>query len=273
MKEINIFELQTITFEVIEFYRNHLDLAERDYKLITTNNRGLIKPKREDESYTYYEIHHIIPECMNGQTISENLVMLTYNEHIKAHMLLYILYPEEQGLMISFKNMLNLGSLKDFNLKIDIQTLSELRERYADYLSKNNPMKDPEIVKKFSGENSPSKRPEVRQKLSELRKKNNPMFNQEVVEKMIQSKLGSKLSEETKLKLSKQRQGRKMSDESKETISQIRLSLGLHLSDSSKDFMKFSKSHDVLSPEGKRYISLSEAARDVGVSRTTIKSR
>lgn len=36
----------------------------------------------------YYEIHHIIPKCMNGSNTTQNLVKLTAREHYVCHILL-----------------------------------------------------------------------------------------------------------------------------------------------------------------------------------------
>lgn len=46
---------------------------------------------RTIEEYT--EIHHIIPRCMGGSNVAENLVKLTPEEHYLAHQLLVKIYP------------------------------------------------------------------------------------------------------------------------------------------------------------------------------------
>ena len=54
--------------------------------------RGLDKSKLEG----YYEKHHIIPKSLGGQNKKDNLVLLTYREHIIAHKLLIRIYNGNQ---------------------------------------------------------------------------------------------------------------------------------------------------------------------------------
>lgn len=45
------------------------------------------------ESNVYFETHHVIPRCMGGPDSIENLVKLTPEEHLVAHLLLVKMYP------------------------------------------------------------------------------------------------------------------------------------------------------------------------------------
>ena len=47
----------------------------------------------------YYEKHHIVPRCMGGTDISENLVKLTPEEHYVAHQLLVKIHPGNHSLV------------------------------------------------------------------------------------------------------------------------------------------------------------------------------
>lgn len=51
-----------------------------------------IADNRIKSSEIYYENHHIIPRCMNGDNSADNLVLLTAREHFIAHWLLYKIY-------------------------------------------------------------------------------------------------------------------------------------------------------------------------------------
>lgn len=68
-----------------------------DYNRIYT---GLIIKARFTNNLPeeYYEEHHIIPRYMNGENSEDNLVLLTYKQHILAHKLLYLIYnnPEDK---------------------------------------------------------------------------------------------------------------------------------------------------------------------------------
>lgn len=61
---------------------------------------------RTQEIDTYYEEHHIIPRCIGGTDSSINLVKLTAEEHLLAHLLLVKLYPESSGMLIAASLML-----------------------------------------------------------------------------------------------------------------------------------------------------------------------
>ena len=71
----------------------NLDFANsswfNSYKLLIKNNQST-----ED----YSEKHHIIPKCEGGSNKRDNLVLLTYREHIIAHRLLIRIYPDSKGL-------------------------------------------------------------------------------------------------------------------------------------------------------------------------------
>ena len=50
----------------------------------------------------YKERHHIIPECCDGETIEENLIDLTAQEHYEAHKLLAEENPNNCGLQTAW---------------------------------------------------------------------------------------------------------------------------------------------------------------------------
>lgn len=265
---MNIFNINIINQSIIKYYKDNIEIAIQDYFKLTTNDRGLDKSKLDG----YYEYHHKIPKCMGGLDLSDNLVLLTYKEHIIAHMLLYIIYPKITGLMVAFKSMTSIKSIHDIDLEIDLEVKTKLRAEFSSYISgENNPMKREDVVSKFKGENSPSKRKEFREKLSKIRKENNPMKNPETIEKMRKSKIGKKQSIEVRMKLSELRVGRKMSEEQKKLISEQRKLKNIHLSEESKDKMRESKKSKYKGPDGTIYNSISSAARSAGVSRTTMK--
>lgn len=53
----------------------------------------------------YVEKHHIIPKCMGGSDNSDNLVILTPEEHYVAHQLLVKIYPSVKELTFAVKMM------------------------------------------------------------------------------------------------------------------------------------------------------------------------
>ena len=57
------------------------------------------------DSDVAFEIHHILPRCINGTDDDDNLVALTPEEHLLAHILLTKIYPYE-GLILAVYRML-----------------------------------------------------------------------------------------------------------------------------------------------------------------------
>lgn len=63
----------------------------------------------------------------------------------------------------------------------------ELARQASVRMTKNNPMKDPAVVAKFKGENSPSKRPEVREKIRQA------VLRRNAEKKLAQNQLNTQL--------------------------------------------------------------------------------
>lgn len=59
-----------------------------DKIISSAKNRGII--------FEYTELHHIIPKCMGGNDLDDNLVRLTAKEHFLAHRLLYKIYKSSK---------------------------------------------------------------------------------------------------------------------------------------------------------------------------------
>ena len=66
----------------------------------------------------YSENHHIIPRCMGGSDLSENMARLTAREHYIVHLLLVKNYPTESKLVFAFNMMCSLNNRKYEWLKI-----------------------------------------------------------------------------------------------------------------------------------------------------------
>jgi hypothetical protein len=52
-----------------------------------------------------YERHHVIPRCMGGPDEEWNIALLTHEEHIEAHHILYLMNPTHKGLAYAFHAM------------------------------------------------------------------------------------------------------------------------------------------------------------------------
>ena len=117
-----------------------------------------------------YEIHHIIPKCLDGEDEDFNLVKLSYREHLVAHKLLAKIFFDNEKLQYAVNAML-----------IHFPD----REKHQQHMRKHNPMFQESTRKKVSstrkakfasGELLPRVITDKEKKmLSDRMKKDNPM--------------------------------------------------------------------------------------------------
>jgi hypothetical protein len=62
--------------------------------------------------YGYYERHHVLPKCMGGKDVYENLTYLNARMHLLAHWFLMKSFPDEKGLKIAYATMCTRGGVK-----------------------------------------------------------------------------------------------------------------------------------------------------------------
>lgn len=100
-----------------------------DYKRIYDNliEKGRSRGKDKKALSYYTETHHIIPRCMGGNNKDDNLVLLTYREHIIAHLLLCEVYPENNLLKLAVFKMYQTKRPVDKEIKICTKTLEEIK--------------------------------------------------------------------------------------------------------------------------------------------------
>lgn len=255
-----IFNLNLITKDILDFYKNNYNISkEQYYELIEeARKRGNDKSKVN----VYSEEHHIIPRCLSGTNDSNNLVLLTYKEHILAHMLLYCMNPEDKGLFLSFSLMIQLTDKRmslEENLEIDLNAISELKNNRSEFMrGDKNPMKNPDIAKKvsdkkkggigtFKGKHHTE---ETKQKLREItlsrnyKGENHPFF-------------GKHHDDETRKKIS-------------EKVREKNPWLGRHHKEESKKKLAEYHKVKVVGPDGTIYDSVEEAAKQVGIHRGTL---
>lgn len=242
--------------------------------------RGIANRKTKISLSYYTEIHHIIPISLGGTNDENNLVLLTYREHIIAHMLLMRLYPDNYGLAHAVKIMLSNHRNKNLYEKgnrssFTTKELEEIREKSAKYLSESRKgiPKSEETKKKISkakkGKRPSQKTIDAARKASIGRKPSKETIEKRVAklkgrtptktEKSIEAvrrRVGTNLSEETKEKLSESHKGKKRSEES---LNKVR---------GKNSFM----SKKVVGPDGTIYNSIKECSEIVGIPQTTLKN-
>lgn len=229
-----------------------------------------------DEDFSgYCEIHHILPRCMGGTNVKENLIKMPVRYHIIAHMVIVEAYPEIAGLrmalvLITGKNKKRAGreeGLTKISSKLvakmreeawrklkEIGKSSEHRRKISETLKGRKIPRD--IVEKIASKLRGRKMSdEQRKRMSELLKgkKRSP----ETLKRMSAAMLGKKLSAETRHKMSVSTSGEKnpmwgthRSDETKKKISE-------------KNFGgKNGMARKVIGPDGTIYGSIRDAARD-----------
>ena len=91
---------------------NYQKVYESIIQKATSENR--IKICKNQESYAYYENHHILPKCLGGNDNKENLVLLTAREHFICHKILCEVYPENEKLRYAFWAMCNQRVNRDY---------------------------------------------------------------------------------------------------------------------------------------------------------------
>ena len=261
--DFNVFRLDVITTEVIEFYKSNLDIAKKQYEELidSAKLRGLDKTVLAG----YYEIHHIKARCMGGEDIEDNLVLLTYKEHIIAHLLLFIINPEVIGLRFAFFMLADLKDVKDMDsdLYIDLMSLEYIRSelynnteyRKKQSESSKNMWKDPEFRKKQSDSiKNKWKDPEFRKKQSEIRK------DPEFIKKKSESSKNMWKDPEFRKKISELRKD----PEYRKKMSELR---------KDPEYRKkivYKQCRGCISPDNIEYKSITEASKSHNIPRTTL---
>jgi hypothetical protein len=164
-------------------------------------NRLVTKAKlenRQKSSFVYYEAHHIKPKSFGGEgdcrnTKHPNIVLLTPKEHYIAHLLLVAIYPNSPAMHKALWNMCNVK--KNIRYKPSAKTYCRIRKEYIkNTIGSGNP---------FFGKTHSD---DTKLKISSA-------------SKVRQTFLGKSHTEESKLKIKKSRVGNKLSDDIKHKIS------------------------------------------------------
>ena len=80
----------------------------------------------------YKERHHIVPRCLGGKDVPENLVDLTAREHFVQHQLLAKIYPDHKGLQLAVSMMSTNGTTQE---RTENRRYQWVRERHQKQIS------------------------------------------------------------------------------------------------------------------------------------------
>lgn len=153
----------------------------------------------------YTERHHIIPRCIGGTDVKENLVDLTAREHFICHRLLVNIHPNNNKLKFALWAMCNMKSKRQSRYVPSSRIYESIKL---------------EVIKIISEKKKGVKLTEEhKRKTSEtLKGRKRP---QEVVDKIYKKRLesGWKHSDETRKKMT----GRKLSEETCKKISEANI--------------------------------------------------
>jgi len=70
---------------------------------------NIIEKAKTRKLEDYGEKHHIIPKCLGGNNLEENLVKLSFREHFICHWLLCKIYPNDMKILHAFSSMIRVS--------------------------------------------------------------------------------------------------------------------------------------------------------------------
>jgi len=120
---------------------NHQKIYDAIIEKAKSENR--IRFKKKDATYVYYEDHHIIPRCLNGNNEKENKFLLTAREHYICHKLLTYIYKGNRKIVYAFhrmtycKNGNHIKSARDYSYAIELIRTTPVSEETRQKRSKS----------------------------------------------------------------------------------------------------------------------------------------
>lgn len=94
----------------------------------------------------YYEKHHIIPKHMGGDNSKNNLVLLTFREHVLAHYLLWRIYKKAGDKLMWLIRSKQTEEAQRLRSKLATESLRKSGMNKTRWIGNKNPMKNPEKV-------------------------------------------------------------------------------------------------------------------------------
>jgi len=159
---------------------NHQKIYESIIQKAKSENR--VKLRKNNLSYIYYENHHIVPKCLNGNDEKDNKVLLTAKEHFICHKLLTYIYKENLGIirafhLISYHNTYKkYVSAKDYAYIKELFSLTEMPIETKQKISKSLSISVSGEKNGMFGRHHSQKSIQKIKKNLDTKKEKNPMF-------------------------------------------------------------------------------------------------
>jgi hypothetical protein len=143
----------------------------------------------------YVEKHHIVPKCIGGLDVKENIVKLSAREHFLCHMLLCEMYPKENKLKHAlFLMAIGKQKIKEKQYVIGSRVYERLRIEYSKMLTgvsqaEETKLKKSKKMKEVWSSKSEEEMTAIGKKRAINRKKNNSEWHTEEWRKKISNSL------------------------------------------------------------------------------------
>ena len=105
-----------------------------------------ILEKRTKGTEIYYENHHIVPKHMGGDNSNNNLVLLTFREHVLAHYLLWRIYKKDGDKIMWLLRSNQKEEAQLLRSKLAVKANRNGGKGFKNWSGDKHPMKDPKKV-------------------------------------------------------------------------------------------------------------------------------
>lgn len=99
---------------------------------------AIIKNSKQRDLPQYYEKHHIIPKCLNGNDSIDNIANLTAREHFICHLLLTKMVENNSGIKFALHMMTNVNGNQQRNYKINSRIYDYIKKLNSEACSQRN---------------------------------------------------------------------------------------------------------------------------------------
>jgi len=174
----------------------------------------------------YKEQHHILPICIGGTNHKDNLVYLTPEEHLIAHLLLIKIYNDPKLIYAAkwmtnrVKNNKEYGWLRKKHSEIMSNRIISNETKQKMSIAQKNRPKDVQDRITYAQQN---RSPETRKNMSDAHMGH--IVSDETKEKIRNANIGRRHTEETKQKMSASRSGEKNHSFGKSPTQETRLKM------------------------------------------------